>query len=152
MVRVPFYKQNGGHLAKDPPDYMGRLAKECYRKIVPYLESTAKVERIDTHLIEQYCTTYEIYRLAYADIKENGIQTAIYKTVQNHMGEPIGQDLIGFKKNAAVNTLKESSTLLNQLGIQLGLSPKARQDLMAIAVKQENDKSIAEMMKDVLKG
>ena len=38
MARKPFYQQNGGHLSKDPPAYFGVLAKECWRKIVPFLE------------------------------------------------------------------------------------------------------------------
>ena len=99
MVKNPYYRQNKGRLPSDPPNYLGKVASEVWRKIVPFLESTEKVERIDAHLIEMYCTNYEIYRNSYDDIKENKIQTPIYKTVQNAAGEAIGQDFIGYKKN-----------------------------------------------------
>lgn len=26
MVKKPFYQQNGGHLSKDPPDYLGQIS------------------------------------------------------------------------------------------------------------------------------
>ena len=150
MVKKPFYQQNGGHLSKDPPDYLGRLAKECWRKIVPFLESTEKVERIDAHLVEMYCTNYEIYRKSYEDLQENGIQTPIYKTVQNSRGEAIGQDFIGYKKNPATDIMRNASIQLTAIGAQLGLAPKARQELMAVASSETEKTSTAEMLKEFL--
>lgn len=38
MAKKPFYQQNGGCLAKDPPAYFGAVARETWRKIVPFLE------------------------------------------------------------------------------------------------------------------
>jgi P27 family predicted phage terminase small subunit len=150
MARKPFYQQNGGRLSKDPPAYFGVLAKECWRKIVPFLESTNKVERIDAHLIEMYCTNYEIYRNAYDDVKENQIQTPIYKTIQNAAGEAIGQDFIGYKKNPATDIMRNASVQLSAIGGQLGLSPKARQDLLAVASADTEKVSTAEMLKEFL--
>lgn len=74
MVKNPYYQQNNGRLPSDPPNHLGTVAREVWRKIVPFLESTNKIQRIDTFLVETYCTNYEIYKLAYEDIKENGIQ------------------------------------------------------------------------------
>ncbi|AUT06227.1 hypothetical protein SPSF3K_01502 [Streptococcus parauberis] len=150
MARKPYYRQNDGHLPKDPPDYLGRLSGECYRKVVPFLDATNKVDRIDVHLVEMYCTNYEIYRQAYADIQDNGIQTAIYKSVQNQMGDKIGEDFVGFKKNPAVDIMKNANTQLTSIGTALGLSPKARQELLAIASEDKNEKSTAELMKEFL--
>lgn len=79
MVKNPYYQQNNGRLPSDPPNYLGTVAREVWRKIIPFLESTQKVERIDTFLVETYCTNYEIYKLAYEDIKENGIQQEMKK-------------------------------------------------------------------------
>ena len=150
MVKNPFYKQNEGRLAKDPPDFFGRLASECWRKVVPFLDATNKVNRIDVHLVEMYCTNYEIYRQAYADVQENGIQTPIYKSVQNQMGAKIGEDFVGFKKNPAVDIMKNANIQLTSIGLQLGLSPKARQELMAIVSEDKNEKTTAELMKEFL--
>lgn len=143
----PYYQQNDGKVSRQAPKYLGKIAKECWRKIVPFLESTNRVERIDTALVEQYCSQYEVYRIAYDDVQKNGIQTPMYKTLQNQMGEKIGKDFVGYKKNPAVMTMKDANSQLNVIGGQLGLSPKARQDLMSITGK-DNEQSVEEAMKE----
>jgi P27 family predicted phage terminase small subunit len=65
MAKKVYYQQNNGHLPAKPPYYLGTLASNCWRKIVPFLEATGRVERIDVGLVEQYCANYEIYRNAY---------------------------------------------------------------------------------------
>lgn len=151
MARKPYYQQNDGHLPKDPPKFFGTVAGECYRKIVPFLESTNKVNRIDVHLVEMYCTNYEIYREAYLDIRENGIQQALTKPIQSQgSGEILGEQFLGYKKNPAVATMKDANTQLLAIGTALGLSPKARQELLAIASEDKNEKSTAELMKEFL--
>lgn len=149
VATKPYYLQNDGKVSRTPPSYLGVLAKECWRKIVPFLEATGRVERVDTSLVEQYCTQYEIYRVAYEDIKENGIQTPMYKTLQDQMGEIIGKDFTGYKKNPAVMTLKDANNQLTMVGGQLGLSPKARQELMSIATKSDA-KSATDALKEFL--
>lgn len=149
VATKPYYLQNDGKVSRTPPSYLGVLAKECWRRIVPFLEATGRVERVDTSLVEQYCTQYEIYRVAYEDIKENGIQTPMYKTLQDQMGEIIGKDFTGYKKNPAVMTLKDANNQLTMVGGQLGLSPKARQELMSIATKSDA-KSATDALKEFL--
>lgn len=146
MVRKAYYQQNNGQLAAQPPKYLGVLAKECWRKIVPFLESTQRVQRIDAGLVEQYCSQYEIYRMAYEDVLANGIQTKIFTSVQNSAGEVIGKDFTGFRKNPAVSVMNDANKQLNSVGIQLGLTPKGRQGLMEIA-SAEKKESMAEMLK-----
>ncbi len=150
MVKKPYYQQNKGRLPNDPPNYLGTVAREIWRKIVPFLESTQKVERIDTFLVETYCTNYEIYKLAYEDIKENGIQQEIKKPVQAQgSGEILGEQSLGFKKNPAVATMKDAVDTLNKIGVQLGLTPKGRQELLEIANDGDDDKAAyAEKLKD----
>ena len=151
MVKNPYYQQNNKRLASDPPNHLGTVAREIWRKIVPFLEATGKVERIDTFLVETYCTNYEIYKMAYEDIKENGIQQEITKPIQAQgSGEILGEQSLGFKKNPAVATMKDSVDTLNKIGIQLGLTPKGRQELMEIAGDEPNKASTAEMLKEFL--
>ncbi len=147
MPKNAFYQQNNGQIERHPPDYLGRLAKACWRKVVPFLESTNRVQRIDTALVEQYCSEYEIYREAYKDIQENGIQTKIYSSLQDSTGAIIGKDFVGYRKNPAVVTMNEALKQLKSIGSQLGLSPQARQELMQIA-SQQKEKSMAEQLKD----
>lgn len=151
LVKNPFYKQNKGRLPSDPPNYLGQVAREVWRKVVPFLEGTGKVERIDTFLVESYCTNYEIYKLAYEDIKDNGIQQEITKPIQAQgSGEILGEQSLGFKKNPAVATMKDATTTLNQIAMQLGLTPKGRAELLTIADSSKPEKSTTEMMKEFL--
>ena len=127
------------------------MAREVWRKIVPFLESTNKIQRIDTFLVETYCTNYEIYKLAYEDIKENGIQQEMKKPIQAQgSGEILGEQSLGFRKNPAVATMKDAVDTLNRIGVQLGLTPKGRQELMEIAGEDTNKVSTAEMLKEFL--
>lgn len=147
MVKNPYYQQNNGLLPSDPPNYLGTVAREIWRKIVPFLENTNKVQRIDTFLVETYCTNYEIYKKAYEDIKENGIQTEIKKVIQAQgSGEILGEQSMGFKKNPAVATMKDAVDTLNKIGIQLGLTPKGRAELSEIAGSQTDDTSMKDKM------
>ena len=149
MVKNPYYQQNNGRLPSDPPNYLGTVAREVWRKIIPFLENTNKIQRIDTFLVETYCTNYEIYKLAYEDIKENGIQ--IRKPIQSPgSGEILGEQSLGFKKNPAVATMKDAVDTLNRIGVQLGLTPKGRKELMEIASEDTNKVSTTEMLKEFL--
>lgn len=151
MVKNPYYQQNNRRLPSDPPNYLGTVAREVWRKIIPFLESTQKVERIDTFLVETYCTNYELYKKAYEDIKENGIQQEIRKPIQSPgSGEILGEQSMGFKKNPAVATMKDAVDTLNKIGVQLGLTPKGRAELLTIAGSTKPEKSTTEMMKEFL--
>jgi P27 family predicted phage terminase small subunit len=152
VVKNPYYQQNNGRLPGDPPNHLGAVAREVWRKIVPFLESTNKVQRIDAFLVETYCTNYEIYKMAYEDIKQNGIQQEMKKPIQAQgSGEILGEQSLGFKKNPAVATMKDAVDTLNKIGVQLGLTPKGRQELMEIAGEQSDEGSIKDKMKEFFK-
>lgn len=153
MVKNPYFKQNKGRLPSDPPNYLDKVARAVWVKIVPFLEHTQKVQRIDSMLVELYCTTYEVYRLSYQDVKENGIQQAITKPIQAQgSGEILGEQFLGFKKNPAVATMKDAVDTLNKVAIQLGLTPKGRQELLAIVDDDKDDKSAGDAIKDFFGG
>ena len=97
--------------------------------------------------METYCTTYEIYKKAYEDVKKNGIQTEIIKFIQSPgSGEILGEQSMGFKKNPAVATMKDAAETLNKIGIQLGLTPKGRAELAEIAGSQADNSSMKDKM------
>lgn len=147
MVKNPYYQQNNGRLPSDPPNYLGTVAREVWRKITPFLENTNKIQRIDTFLVETYCTNYEIYKMAYEDIKQNGIQQEIRKPIQSPgSGEILGEQSMGFKKNPAVATMKDAVDTLNRIGVQLGLTPKGRAELAEIAGTQDDNYSMKDKM------
>ena len=152
MVKNPYYQQKNKRLPRDPPNHLGTVAREVWRKIVPFLESTQKVQRIDTFLVETYCTNYEIYKMAYEDIKQNGIQQEMKKPIQAQgSGEILGEQSLGFRKNPAVATMKDAVDTLNRIGVQLGLTPKGRQELLEIVGEQSDEGSIKDKMKEFFK-
>ncbi|KRL02514.1 phage terminase small subunit P27 family [Liquorilactobacillus capillatus] len=151
MVKNVYYKQNGGHLSKDPPKQLSALAKECWRKVVPFLESTGKVQRIDSSLVELYCSQYGIYRKAYESVKKDGIQTKTFKPLQDMTGKVIGKYFTGYKKNPALATMKDSINMMSSIGSELGLSPKSRAELLKL-VKSQNKKSVTDGMREFFGG
>ena len=74
---------------------------------------------------------------AHWSILRNGIQQEITKPIQAQgSGEILGEQSLGFRKNPAVATMKDAVDTLNRIGVQLGLTPKGRQELMEIAGEQ----------------
>ncbi|MDD9139148.1 phage terminase small subunit P27 family [Fructobacillus sp. CRL 2054] len=120
---------NGGRLRKDPPDYFGRLAGNAWRKVVDFLNDNKEIVRVDSGLVEMYCTQYEMYRNAYQHIQENGEVQPIYESVQNAAGEILEKDFKGYKRNPMTQIYSDSIKNLNNIGRELGLSPKSRKEL-----------------------
>lgn len=146
MVKKAFNEQNGGALTYDPSKHLNRLAKEIWRKAVPFLEKQKSVERIDSSLIEMYCTQYEIYRNAYEYIKEYGEVQAIYKSIQDAAGEILKEQFIGFKRNPMTQIYSDSVKNLAKIGSELGLSPKSRDELMKLtASDKDKDEDMVSM-------
>lgn len=115
--------------------------------IVPYLKTHADLDNVDQNLVEMYCTQYGIYRTAYDSIKEDGIQSKIYKTVQNSAGEAIGKDFQGFRRNPSTSIYNDALKQMVSLGAQLGLSPKSRADLAALAAPDDSGDTLVKIRK-----
>lgn len=130
MVKKAYNDQNGGKLAKNAPDHLGRLGKSMWRRIVPLLEGNSNVRRIDANLVELYCSQYEIYRTALKEIQENGITIRIEKTVISPTGKIGGKDVISYRRNPATAVLTDATSQLTKIGAELGLSPKSRAALL----------------------
>jgi P27 family predicted phage terminase small subunit len=118
---------------------------------VPFLEENTPVKRIDSGLVEQYASQYEIYRNAYKHIQENGEVQAIYKTLQDQTGKKIGRDFVGYKRNPMTQIYDSAVKNLTKLGAELGLSPKSRSDLLKLNLDDRKDeRSINDRMKEFL--
>jgi len=139
---------NGGRLTITPPAYLGQQAKVIWRKVVPFLETQSSVNRIDSGLVEMYCTQYEIYRNAYKHVRENGEVQAIYKPVQDFEGTVIDKTFQGYKRNPMTNIYSDSLKNLAKIGSELGLSPKSRSELMELSGNDDSDESSTSQMKE----
>lgn len=132
---------NGGKLAYRPPDYLGKQAKVIWRKVAVFLERNSAVNRIDSNLVEMYCTQYEIYRNAYKHIQDNGEVQAIYKSVQDSAGNVIDHDFSGYKRNPMTQIYDSAVKNLTRIGNELGLTPKSRAELLEIAGQDTDEMS-----------
>lgn len=144
---------NGGTLSYRPPDYLGRQAKVIWRKVVVFLEENSAVNRVDSNLVEMYCTQYEIYRNAYKHIRENGEVQAIYKPVQDFEGNVIDRTFQGYKRNPMTSIYSDSIKNLAKIGSELGLSPASRAELLQLSTNTSKSKTnAADALKELLEG
>lgn len=132
------------------PKWLGKYGKILYPKLAAYLNNNSKIIRADQYLAEEYCSAYDIYRTAYADLQEHGIQQAIYKTSLSPLdGSVANKDFQGYRKNPAYQMMSDSLSKMNQIGKELGLSPRARSQMMELsAPSDENKKSVTDQMKE----
>ena len=156
MPKQAYFKQNKGQISTKPPQYLGPIAADCWKKIVPYLIATKKVERIDSQIVERYCIAYESYRKAYDDIMQTGAAIEDKKAIQDNTGKIIDIITTRVQKNPQIDIQRDASKEMDTLGQHLGLSPKARQDLLALTnQKDAEDKkkeSAIKQMQEFLSG
>ena len=132
------------------PKWLGKYGKILYPKLATYLNNNSKIIRADQYLAEAYCSAYDIYRTAYADLQEHGIEQAIYKTSLSPLdGSVVNKDFQGYRKNPAYQMMSDSLSKMNQIGKELGLSPRARSQMMELSVPEdENKKSVTDQMRE----
>lgn len=140
------------NLSEDPPKYLGRIGRTLWRKLVPYLNENKNIIRADQYLLAQYCSAYDMYRTAYENVQEHGIQRPKYKTTLSPVdGKIVAKDFTGYAKNPAVQTMSDSLAKLNSIGKELGLSPKARHDLINLKEPEKKEEQKKTSTEDQLK-
>lgn len=152
MAKKSYKDINDGGLSYRPPDHLGRKAKAIWRKVVVFLETQKPVERIDSVLVEMYCTQYEIYREAYEHLKEHGAVQEIWKPVQDMTGEVIDKAFQGYKRNPMTQIYSDAIKNLAKIGSELGLSPKSRSELMELNMQDTNEQSTEDKMNSFFGG
>lgn len=138
-------------LQTSPPKYMrGTIAGRAWQRITPILRQSTIIKNADRSTVEALCSAIALYRLGFDDVQENGIQTPIYKSVQNNRGEIIDQDFVGFKKNPAVSTMDAAIRQIRSLSAELGLTPTSRASLLSLTADDDDDDGPT--LADVLSG
>lgn len=149
MSKVDLTSQN---VPNQAPKWLGVYGKHLYPKLATYLNKSNRILRADEYLVQQYCGTYDIYRKAYDELIKHGIQQPIYKTSLSPVdGSVVSRDFQGYKKNPAYNMMSDALGRMNTIGRELGLSPKARNQLMDLKNINNNDKSVGESLKEFFK-
>ena len=122
-------------LSASPPNYLSGAARYLWRRIVPILIEQYDVQKLDRTIVESLCINYQIMRLSYESIKENGTQ---YLTEGGLI-----------KPNPAVSDIDKASKNLRSACDALGMTPRGRVELLSITVDDEEDDQaeIDEVMK-----
>lgn len=131
-----------------PKEIRGTIAGYAWERIVQDLKKMKFVKNADRDIVLLLCMNIQLYREAFDSIKENGIQTKIFKTVVSPVtGEVLSKDFQGFKKNSAVDTLNSATSQIKVLCDKLGLSPIGRANLLEkIKVEDENEETLADIL------
>lgn len=130
------------------PKWLGTYGKNIYSKLATYLNKNEKILRADQFLLEEYCAAYDNYRNAYNSLQEDGLQQKIYKTTVSPVdGKVVATDFAGFRKNPAYQMMSDSLSKLNSIGRELGLSPKARSEMVDFKIEDTKKESTEDMMK-----
>ncbi|HIS61397.1 MAG TPA: phage terminase small subunit P27 family [Candidatus Scybalomonas excrementigallinarum] len=139
-------------ITKTPPkELRGTIAGYAWSRLMPELEKMKFVKAPDKDILVLLCMNIQLYREAFESIKENGIQTKIFKTVVSPTtGEVLSKDFQGFKQNTAVQTLTNATTKIESLSNKLGLSPVARASILEKVKSEEPTKK--QSVKDLLFG
>lgn len=102
----------------------------------------------DQYLLQQYCSLYTAYRKADQSIKDDGVLLCENKTKVSPTTGEIKDTEKKYKPNPAYKILSDSVAKLNAIGRELGLSPKARSEMLALASDNKSDKSTDEQLKE----
>ncbi|MBD5429701.1 phage terminase small subunit P27 family [Lactobacillus sp.] len=131
------------------PKWLGTYGKNIYSKLATYLNKNDKIIRADQFLVEEFCAAYDNYRNSYASIQEDGLQQKIFKTTVSPVdGEIVARDFAGFRKNPAYQMMSDSLSKMNSIGRELGLSPKARSEMLDFKSETNDKKTTKDMMKE----
>lgn len=134
-------EQSGlANLPNTPPAYLKLTARTMWKQLVPELSQSGIVKNIDRANVESFCTSYQLYRDAYADIQKNKATKPVYHTMVSPVtGEVVGKDFVGYKKNPSVTILENAVKNMKSLSGELGLTPDSRAKLMQIDSGEDED-------------
>lgn len=113
----------------DCPEWMGDNGRMLWETVAPQLCQERILASTDIQNLEVYCSAYDQFRMAQADISQNGV------TVSGAMG--------GVIKNPAATALKEATAMMASFGGMLGLDPSSRQRMMGTGKKKQSDNPFA---------
>lgn len=103
------------------PRHLKYEARSMYERLVPILNARGTTN-ISQSIVEQYCMSYRISRLAYQDIDDNGL-------IDPETG----------KKNPNVATYENAVKNIRALGNDLGLSPASQVAIQKLIIESDSD-------------
>lgn len=130
-------------LDPSPPDELVGYAKDIYVYIAKTLNEAGLIKQIDQSVVIELCRQMQLAHEAYFEIfggdEPQGIQFKLEKQLQDHMGNVVGTQFLGYQKNPAVTTLNAATTKIKSYCETLGMTPAARASLLAMAQDTTHD-------------
>lgn len=130
-------------LNPSPPDELVGYAKDIYVYIAKSLNEAGLIKQIDQSVVIELCRQMQLAHEAYFEIfggdEPQGIQFKLEKQLQDHMGNVVGTQFLGYQKNPAVTTLNAATTKIKSYCETLGMTPAARASLLAMAQDTKHD-------------
>lgn len=111
------------------PAWLDKTARAEWRRVVPQLEETGVLTRVDGSTLEGYCSNY----------------SAAVRLQQLADAEPLIEGLHGKKENPAASAARKHWQLVRQFAAELGLSPAARTRVGAPATSKAAEAEEAAM-------
>lgn len=108
----------------DPPTYMKPDGKKVWHSLIGLLIDEGVLQVTDLHVLEVFCNSYAVYRLANRKLNQMGILITTPKG-----------DL---KKNPAATLINETTRQMATYGAMLGLDPASRQALTGTGGEEED--------------
>lgn len=102
------------------PRHLRNHARAMYERLVPILNARGTT-KISQSVVEQFCMSYQISRMAYDSIQEDGLI------------------LDNGKKNPNVSTYENAVKNIRALGNDLGLSPASQVAIQKLIADVEDD-------------
>ena len=121
-----------------------------WRRLVPLIKKDKLANNMDRTIVESFCINYQMLRDAYDDLYGKNGDGVVYWEItylQDNSGKIVGENKVK-KKNPSVSIINQATATLKQLGNELGLTPKSRNDLMALRDNEKDDNNqLAEIYK-----
>lgn len=115
-------------ISDEPPRYLKGEARNLWKRLVPILKENFDVQLLDKTIIESICINYEILRRSYDEINsEDGV------------GIHYWSDSGMLKSNPAITDIDRASKNIKAGCEALGMTPKARAELMELLDDTDND-------------
>lgn len=108
--------------APDPPSWLSKAAKDCWRQIVPMLQQQKTLAKIDANALVRYCCEWERWIRATRFVLKNGEKYAIMET-DKKTGEERVKCWVQYPETGVVANLGAS---LLKLEREFGMTPAGR--------------------------
>ncbi len=121
-----------GTPAPKPPAYLGKIAKQEWRRVAPSLHVTGNLQAADFSILASYCSMYAHWRAAEDDIERNGQTIIVRSSTRTGLTEKPAQ-------NPAVRNAIQFQRSMLATAAKFGINPLDRSKVPTPPPAEEED-------------